>query len=110
MKLIYQIFALLICFDIVEYHYPARVMRQFGFEQTIPVMVDTSDKLHNIDRRSRNKNYEDMHHKYIEEWRKREDKVVSGDSFMIMVLLCLIPHLLFLSHTTSFGTHISHAP
>ena len=57
----------LICFDIVEYHYPNRVMHQFGLEQSLPVVCDTSVDLHNVDRRHKNKKFEEMHRKYVEE-------------------------------------------
>ncbi|CAL5055662.1 unnamed protein product [Urochloa decumbens] len=51
----------LICFFLVEYHLPCRVMRQFGYLQACPVEhVSTSQELHNIDRRSQrgSKNWE----------------------------------------------------
>ncbi|XP_056682429.1 serine/threonine-protein phosphatase 7 long form homolog [Spinacia oleracea] len=71
----------LICFDIVEYHYPNRVMRQFGLEQSVPVACDTSVDLHNVDRRHKNKKFEEMHRKYVEEWRDRESRIVQGTPF-----------------------------
>lgn len=42
----------LICFDVVEYHLPDRVMHQFGLKQTIPEDADTGDTLHRNDRRA----------------------------------------------------------
>ncbi|XP_056693860.1 serine/threonine-protein phosphatase 7 long form homolog [Spinacia oleracea] len=71
----------LICFDIVEYHYPNRVMRQFGLEQSVPVACDTSVDLHNVDRRHKTKKFEEMHRKYVEEWRDRESRIVQGTPF-----------------------------
>ena len=76
---VWRTYSPLICFDIVEYHLPDRVMRHFGFNQTIPLPCSTSDSLHRIDRRgAKNKNYVKIHAKYLEEWNKREDRVVGG--------------------------------
>ncbi|XP_038707328.1 serine/threonine-protein phosphatase 7 long form homolog [Tripterygium wilfordii] len=43
----------LICFEIVEFQFPDRVMRQFGISQHMPTPVDTNDTLHNLNRRGR---------------------------------------------------------
>ncbi|XP_071906077.1 serine/threonine-protein phosphatase 7 long form homolog [Coffea arabica] len=45
----------LICWDVVESHLPHRVMRQFGFHQSLPDMrlTDNQAALHFLDRRSR---------------------------------------------------------
>ncbi|XP_056698241.1 serine/threonine-protein phosphatase 7 long form homolog [Spinacia oleracea] len=76
---IWRTYSPLICFHIVEYHCPGRVMRQFGYEQIIPLPCDTSRSLHRIDRRgTKNKNYVRLHAIYLEEWNKREDRVVGG--------------------------------
>uniref|UniRef100_A0A2N9GJ88 Aminotransferase-like plant mobile domain-containing protein n=1 Tax=Fagus sylvatica TaxID=28930 RepID=A0A2N9GJ88_FAGSY len=50
-KEIWRTVAPLICFHIVEKHYPDRVMRQFGMQQYIPSDVNTDEKLHSIDLR-----------------------------------------------------------
>lgn len=78
---IWRTSAPLICFDIVEFYYPNRVLRQFGFEQTIPDSCDTNDKLHHMDGRGGEKNYAHLHRSYIDEWKRREDKIVSGTPF-----------------------------
>lgn len=78
---IWRTSAPLISFDIVELYYSNRVMRQFGFEQTIPVSCDTSDKLHHLDGRGANKNYPELHANYINDWAKRAEKIVSGNPY-----------------------------
>ena len=47
----------LICSDIVELHLLDRVMRQFGLEQVISDVCDTQPALHEIDKRTGDKNY-----------------------------------------------------
>ncbi|KAL2940530.1 Serine/threonine-protein phosphatase 7 long form-like protein [Bienertia sinuspersici] len=78
---IWRTSAPLICFDIVELYYPHRVLRQFGFEQTIPAPCDTNDKLHCFDGRGAEKNYQRLHASYIDEWRRRKQIIVSGTPF-----------------------------
>ena len=41
----------LICFDIVEWHRPERVLRQFGLQQGIPPSCSIELDLHSMDRR-----------------------------------------------------------
>ncbi|KAL2927069.1 Serine/threonine-protein phosphatase 7 long form-like protein [Bienertia sinuspersici] len=65
----------------LELYYPHRVLRQFGFEQTIPAPCDTNDKLHHFDGRCAEKNYQRLHASYIDEWRRREQTIVSGTPF-----------------------------
>ncbi|GMP24516.1 hypothetical protein CsSME_00001759 [Camellia sinensis var. sinensis] len=43
----------LICFDVVEWHLPHRVLRQFGRVQSVPDRFDTEWQLHVTDRRGR---------------------------------------------------------
>ncbi|KAL5787012.1 hypothetical protein ACOSP7_003961 [Xanthoceras sorbifolium] len=50
---LWRTIAPLIFFDIVEWHRPDRVLRQFGLNQEIPVHCYTEVKLHAVDRRGR---------------------------------------------------------
>ncbi|CAO2041300.1 unnamed protein product [Urochloa humidicola] len=71
----------LICFFLVEYHLPCRVIQQFGFLQASAVHhVSTSHTLHNTDRRSQRgaKNWEEKHLSHINEWNNRQGFVVHG--------------------------------
>uniref|UniRef100_A0A2N9IPV6 Aminotransferase-like plant mobile domain-containing protein n=1 Tax=Fagus sylvatica TaxID=28930 RepID=A0A2N9IPV6_FAGSY len=70
----------LICFHIVEKHYPDRVMRQFGMQQHIPSNVNTDEKLHSIDLRGQGqKNWEHSHAPHIELWQNRREHIASAD-------------------------------
>lgn len=66
----------LICFYVVEYHLPHRVMRQFGLLQPLPPQpLDTLVDLHRLDRK-KNRTITDWskhHKKYIDEWNAAVD-------------------------------------
>ncbi|XP_074318174.1 serine/threonine-protein phosphatase 7 long form homolog [Silene latifolia] len=62
----------LICFEAVEWHFPNRVVRQFGWHPTVPPMCKTSKKLHAIDRRGKATDYAEMHKLSIEKWNNRK--------------------------------------
>ncbi|XP_048501618.2 serine/threonine-protein phosphatase 7 long form homolog [Beta vulgaris subsp. vulgaris] len=78
---VWRTMAPLICFDIVEFHFPGRVMRQFGFEQRFPHLLIRAQPFHAIDRRSKNKNYPLRHRPYIAHWDEREGHIVQGTPF-----------------------------
>ncbi|KAK6149426.1 hypothetical protein DH2020_016951 [Rehmannia glutinosa] len=78
-KRIWQTVSPLICFDVVEFHHPDRVLRQFGQQQTIPAVCDTIPDIHLTDRRGR-QNYDWAHHhrQFVDMWTDRCARVVSG--------------------------------
>ena len=71
----------LICWDVVEPHLPHRVMRQFGFHQSLPDMrlTDNQAALHSLDRRGRaNQDWSTTHRQYIDIWTDRRVHVQDG--------------------------------
>lgn len=78
---IWQTVSPLICFDVVELHYPNRVLRQFGQHQSIPAECDTIKELHSVDRRGRQNTDWVQHHKqYVDMWADRHCRVVCEPS------------------------------
>ncbi|KAI4296149.1 hypothetical protein L6164_036131 [Bauhinia variegata] len=77
---VWRTIAPLICFDVIEWHRPDRVLRQFGLHQEIPMECDTEAKLHAIDKRGRH-HYEwpVYHRQYIQLWEARKDTVATGE-------------------------------
>lgn len=77
---LWQTIAPVICFDIVEWHHPDRVLRQFGLHQEIPVPCDTEVKLHSIDRRGRHHyDWRAYHGQYIQLWEACEESIAMGE-------------------------------
>lgn len=77
---VWRTIAPLVCFDIVEWHRPDRVLRQFGLHQAIPVHCDTEVKLHSIDRRGRHHyDWRAYHGRYIQLWEAREENIATGE-------------------------------
>ncbi|KAI3466406.1 hypothetical protein Pfo_023069 [Paulownia fortunei] len=74
---IWQTVSPLICFDVVEFHHPDRVLRQFGQQQTIPAVCDTIPDIHLTDRRGR-QNYDWAHHhrQFVDMWADRCARVI----------------------------------
>ncbi|XP_019172004.1 PREDICTED: serine/threonine-protein phosphatase 7 long form homolog [Ipomoea nil] len=70
----------LIMYEIVEWHLPDRVLRQFGkFKQPPPANFDTGVDLHKIDGRGkRGTDWSTRHMKYLFEWESREENVVNA--------------------------------
>ncbi|XP_050259800.1 serine/threonine-protein phosphatase 7 long form homolog [Quercus robur] len=66
----------LLCFCIVERHYPDRVLRQFGLAQQQPDDVFYEDRLHKIDLRGKvEKNWREEHGPYIISWEMRRQQL-----------------------------------
>ena len=71
----------LICFPIIEYHYPDRVLRQFGGFQMQPQPTINTAALHDIDLRGRHDwDWSREHAKWIAEWDSRRDRIVQMPS------------------------------
>ena len=70
----------LICFHIVEWHQPDRVLRQFGMRQTVPTLCNTLPQLHQIDLRGKHdQNWRQIHAEYISFWRARHGRCAQGE-------------------------------
>jgi hypothetical protein len=69
----------LICFHIVEWHQPDRVMRQFGRLQPIPKPPRQSDDLHSTDLRQSNTNWVEVHANWIAVWDNRTRWIVNSE-------------------------------
>ncbi|CAN0899468.1 Serine/threonine-protein phosphatase 7 long form homolog [Linum grandiflorum] len=77
---VWRMVAPLICFDIIEWHHPERVLRQFGIRQGIPELCDTDARLHSIDRRGKHTHdWEHYHRQYLKLWEACESSVVVGE-------------------------------
>ncbi|KAH9619465.1 hypothetical protein KSS87_023107, partial [Heliosperma pusillum] len=73
----WTVIAPLICFEMVEWHFPNRCTRQFGWQQMIPEMGSTCTRLHDISRMGDwSTNYETMHQESIAKWENRMSKIV----------------------------------
>ena len=70
----------LIFFDIVEWHRPERVLRQFGLIQGIPSTPPIDSDLHSIDRRGRPQfDWRLYHEHYVALWEARGDHIVTTE-------------------------------
>ena len=77
---IWQSVVPLICFYIIEWHQPDRVLRQFGMRQHVPTNPLQDDSLHTIDLRGRvEESWEDRHATYIQLWGQRAARVANAD-------------------------------
>ncbi|XP_071938942.1 serine/threonine-protein phosphatase 7 long form homolog isoform X1 [Coffea arabica] len=72
----------LICFSIVEWHLPNRVMRQFGLKQMKPPNCDTRRDLHRTDMRGREGyDFEKLHLHHVLLWRDCNQHIIQGEPF-----------------------------
>ncbi|KAL7234928.1 hypothetical protein ACSBR1_018405 [Camellia fascicularis] len=70
----------LICFDVVEWHHPQRVLRQFGRVQSVPDRFDTKWQLHVTNRRGRaGTDWHLFYMPYIQLWDAHRDSIVQAD-------------------------------
>ncbi|XP_048617776.1 serine/threonine-protein phosphatase 7 long form homolog isoform X2 [Brassica napus] len=77
---IWRTVAPLICFDVVEWHRPDRVLRQFGLHQTVPAPCDNEKALHSIDKRGKSVyDWSARHSRHIGLWEARESSVAFGE-------------------------------
>ncbi|EPS71928.1 hypothetical protein M569_02828, partial [Genlisea aurea] len=76
---IWQTVSPLICFDVIEFHHPDRVLRQFGQRQSIPAACDTIPDIHLTDRRGRqNYDWAQHHRQFVDMWHNRRANVVTA--------------------------------
>ncbi|GFZ18460.1 hypothetical protein Acr_27g0001990 [Actinidia rufa] len=69
----------LVYFEIVEWHLPDRVCRQFGLRQVVPATHNTSPTLHGIDMRGMTRtDWTQFHREHIERWQHRREYLVVG--------------------------------
>ncbi|KAL9670527.1 hypothetical protein QQ045_008080 [Rhodiola kirilowii] len=69
----------LICFNIIEWHHPGRVARQYGFLQGVPInAIGCSDRCHGMDRK-KNRDWGVFHASYIALWVSRHERLINGD-------------------------------
>jgi hypothetical protein len=69
----------LICFSIVEFHRPDRVLRQFRMRQVIPEPCDTRPDLHSFDLRGHvDVDWRIKHREYLDQWDRRGENLAVG--------------------------------
>ncbi|RVW27261.1 Serine/threonine-protein phosphatase 7 long form-like [Vitis vinifera] len=69
----------LICFDIIEWHRPERVLRQFHMQQGIPPPCLIDMELHLVDRRGRHQyDWVTFHAQYISLWATRSERIATA--------------------------------
>ncbi|KAM0024532.1 putative protein-serine/threonine phosphatase [Helianthus debilis subsp. tardiflorus] len=74
----------LLCYAVVEHHYPQRVMRQFGMFQYIPnpIAIDHNEhaRLHAMNRSGKTGwNWLSRHAPYVSQWEARHQNLVTGE-------------------------------
>ncbi|KAL9688086.1 hypothetical protein QQ045_032499 [Rhodiola kirilowii] len=69
----------LICFNIVEWHHPIRVMRQFGWKQMIPPAIIAFTNEHHGLERKKKVDWRMHLHQYVALWSSRYERLIYGD-------------------------------
>ncbi|KAI5672365.1 hypothetical protein M9H77_12729 [Catharanthus roseus] len=78
---------LLICYEIVEYYYPKRVMRQFARAQMVPDAVDACLDLHQIQLRGNdNTSWVTQHAIHLDAWNQWRLRVRDGPAVAFAAL------------------------
>ena len=79
---LWHIRAPFICFELVEWHFPDRVMRQFGLQQAILENLDTSVQLHDMDMRGKGEPFDwtKYHRDFIAYWDTHHNHVVNANA------------------------------
>lgn len=85
----------LICFNLVEWHHPSRIMCQSGYKQQFPPdPIGMKDAKHHMQRKSR-KDWAIEMREHIEMWNIREELVITGkidndhDNYILEYHTCL---------------------
>ncbi|KAL9673746.1 hypothetical protein QQ045_030007 [Rhodiola kirilowii] len=69
----------LICYNIIEWHHTARVMRQYGFTQGVPLnSIGSSDPCHGMDRKM-NRDWAIYYASYIALCNSHHERLIDGD-------------------------------
>ncbi|KAG8472164.1 hypothetical protein CXB51_036874 [Gossypium anomalum] len=76
-------------YAIVEMHQSDRVLRQFGFQQLIPVAPEVLDDEHKMDLRQLHTDWLRLHSAYIEMWENRYDYIPTREPIIVPELACV---------------------
>ena len=76
---IWKTMSLFICFGIVEWHHPERVLRQFELHQGIPPSCSYEQQLHRVDARGwLQRDWAMYHARYVALWDTRADRIITA--------------------------------
>ncbi|KAH1130111.1 hypothetical protein J1N35_001489 [Gossypium stocksii] len=86
---IWHVKAPMITYAIVEMHQSDRVLRQFGFRQSIPMTPEKLDDEHDIDLRQPNTDWSRYWSNYIKMWENRYDYIPTREPIIVLELACV---------------------